>query len=62
MYPQVLFSMKRSTGPFLGGPGTRALILAAIASASVALTLTTGVWSFKPYDPAAARTRLPNGL
>jgi hypothetical protein len=44
--------MKRSTGPFLGGPGTRALILSAIASASVALTLTTGVWSFKPYDPA----------
>ena len=43
--------MKRSVGPFLGGPGTRALILTAIATASIALTLTAGVYSFKPYDP-----------
>ena len=44
--------MKRSVGPLLGGPGTRALILTAIATASVALSLSAGVWSMKPYDPA----------
>ncbi len=45
--------MKRSTGPFLGSAGTRALVLAAVVSASIALTLTSGVWSLKPYDPDA---------
>lgn len=45
--------MKTSIGPFLGGKGTRALVLAAIASGLIALSLTTGVWSFKAYDPAA---------
>ena len=44
--------MKRSTGPFLGSAGTTVLMMAAIASGSVALILTAGGWSFKPYDPA----------
>src|SRR5262245_5307438 len=44
--------MKRSTGPFLGSAGTTILMMAGIASGSVALILTAGGWSFKPYDPA----------
>ena len=43
--------MKRSAGPFLGSSGTRVLVLAAVVTASFALALTSGVWSFKPYDP-----------
>ncbi|HKU49955.1 MAG TPA: cellulase family glycosylhydrolase [Nitrososphaera sp.] len=39
--------------PFLGGADTRALLLTAIATASVALALTLGgALSAKPYDPA----------
>ena len=43
--------MKRSTGWFLGSAGTRALILAAILTASAALTVTAATSSLKPPAP-----------
>ena len=43
--------MKRSAGSFLGSAGTRALVLAAILSASAALTVTAATSSFKPSNP-----------
>src|SRR6185503_8885678 len=43
--------MKRSAGWFLGSAGTRALILAAILTASAALTVTAATSSLKPPAP-----------
>ena len=42
-----------SSTPFFGSFGNNAMIFAAVITASVAIALASGVWAFKPFDPAA---------